>query len=147
MHINNLLKYILLIFITFILSKYFLFLESIFIFILYAFFYKNRYFILVISNLLFLNIGINVVFKNIIFFLMFEILLIILIRGTINTKGKYRIFLLTFFLYLVLINVFEPMVYNYNRLLESIYLYFSCVVIFKVSIIIKKIIKGSDLIE
>ncbi len=62
-------------------------------------------------------------------------------------KGKYRTFLLTFFVYLVLINVFEPMVYNYNRLLNSICLYIINVFLYKIYIVVNKFIKGSDYIE
>jgi len=129
------------------LFKYEIYNEPIFIFILYVIFNKNKYFILFLSCTMFLKFNITYFFKNIIFFIMFEIFLIILTDHKINTKGKYRIFLLTFFIYLVLINVFEPIVYNYKRLYESIWLYILNLFIYKIFIKTNLFVKGSDYIE
>lgn len=96
---------------------------------------------------MFLNFNTTFFLKNIILFLLFEIILIIMSNNKINTRGKYRTFLLTFLLYLVLINVFEPMVYNYNRLFKSINLYLINILVYKIYIMVSKYIKGSDCIE
>jgi len=146
MHIKNILKFIIIIFVA-LFFNYNIYNEPLLIFLLYIVFYKNRYLILSLSSILFLNINIQMFFKNIIFILLFEIFLIILTNDKINTIGKYRTFLLTFLVYLVLINVFEPMVYNYNRLLNSTYLYCINLLLYKLYIKVNKFIKGSDYIE
>lgn len=147
MYIKKLLKNIIITILISLFFRYNFFNDPIFIYLLYILFYKDRYSILVLSSMLFLNFNIQLFLKNIIFLLLFEIFLIILTNNRINTKGKYRTFLLTFLVYLVLINVFEPMVYNYNRLLNSTYLYFVNLLLYKIYIVVNKFIKGSDYIE
>ena len=147
MHIKKLLKFIIITILISLFFRYNFFYEPLFIFLLYIIFYKDRYLILGFSSILFLNINLNIFLKNIIFLILFEIFLIILTDDKVNTKGKYRTFLLTFLIYLVLINVFEPMVYNYNRLLNSIYLYFISIFLYKIYIVVNKFVRGSDYIE
>lgn len=147
MHIKKTLKFITITILISLFFRYNFFNETLFIFLLYIFFYKDRYLILGLSSILFLNININFFLKNVIFLILFEMFLIILTNDRANTKGKYRTFLLTFLIYLVLINVFEPMVYNYNRLLNSIYLYFINIFLYKLYLVVNKIVKGSDCIE
>jgi len=147
MHIKKLLKIIIITILILLSFRYNFFNEPFFIFLLYIIFYKDRYLILVLSSVLFLKFSVQIFLKNIIFLLLFEIFLIILTNNRINIKGKYRTFLLTFLVYLVLINVFEPMVYNYNRILNSTYLYFINLLLYKIYIVVNKFIKGSDYIE
>ena len=147
MHIKKLLRFIIITTFIPLLFRQIFFNEPIFIFLLYMIFYKDRYLVLGLSSVLFFYYSVHYFLKNIIFMILFEIFLIILTNDKINTKGKYRTFLLTFLVYLVLINVFEPMVYNYNRLLKSTYLYSINIILYKLYIIINKFIKGSDYIE
>ena len=147
MKVKKILKFIIITIVVSLFFRYIFFDEPLFLFLLYIIFYDNRYLVLVLSSILFLYINTSVFFKNIIFVLLFEIFLIILTNDKINTKGKYRTFLLTFLVYLVLINVFEPMVYNYNRILNSTYLYCINLILYKVNMLANKFIKGSDYIE
>lgn len=147
MLIKKTLKYILILFLVILFCRYNSFNEPIFIYLLYIIFYKDKFLILGYSSIMFLNFNTTFFLKNIILFLLFEIILIIMSNNKINTRGKYRTFLLTFLLYLVLINVFEPMVYNYNRLFKSINLYLINILVYKIYIMVSKYIKGSDCIE
>lgn len=147
MYIKKLLKIIIITILISFFFRYNFFNEPIIIYLLYILFYKDRYSILVLSSMLFLSFNIQLFLKNIIFLLLFEIFLIILTNDRMSVKGKYRTFLLTFLVYLVLINVFEPMVYNYNRLLNSTYLYFINLLLYKIYVVINKFIKGSDYFE
>ena len=136
MVIKNILQHTIIIFLIYVFSRYIFFDEPIFLYLFYIFFFNNRKLIFFISCIIFLNINIFIFLKNIIFFLLFEIILIILTNDRIKTKGKYRTFLLTFLLYLVLINVFEPIVYSYIRLFRSICLYVINLFVYKIYIVL-----------
>lgn len=122
---------LLIILITFILFKILIYNEPIFLFYLYPILYNKRYNILVYSSLLYGFFDINLFLKNIILFLIFDILSLLILKNK-NKKYKYRVFLLTFFLYLVLINIFEPMIYNFSRLFNSSIIYLSVIFIYKI---------------
>jgi len=121
-------------------NKTTIFNEPLMLYLLYVVVFKNRYFIFLTNSILYILYDINLFCKNSILFIMFEIVLILLSSNkNINKKAKYRMFMLTFFCYLVLINIFEPMVYNYVRLLESIYLYIFTFMFYKISFFSKQI--------
>lgn len=106
--------------------------ETIYLYFLYIMFFKEKFIVLLYSSLLLFNYEYNLFIKNILIFILYEFFFIIFIDNiNVNKKGKYRLFLLTFFLYLVLINIFEPMVYNYSRILNSINLYLLVIITYK----------------
>ena len=118
---RNIIKLIILLIIIYISINFQIFNETVLLFYLYIFLYKKRYSILTYSSLIFIiNICINLLLKNLIFFLIFEILNILFTIKR-NKIMEYYVFLLTFFVYLALINVFEPMVYSAARILNSIF--------------------------
>lgn len=107
--------------------------ETIYLYFLYIIFFKEKFIILVYSSLLLFFYDYNLFIKNILIFIMYEFFCTIFIdKPNINKKGKYRLFLLTFFLYLVLINIFEPIVYNYTRIYNSINLYLLVLIMYKI---------------
>ncbi len=116
---RNIIKLIILLIIIYISINFQIFNETVLLFYLYIFLYKKRYSILTYSSLIFIiNKCINLFLKNLIFFLIFEILNILFTIKR-NKIMEYYVFLLTFFVYLALINVFEPMVYSAARILNS----------------------------
>lgn len=118
---RNIIKLIILLIIIYISINFQIFNETVLLFYLYIFLYKKRYSILTYSSLIFIiNKCINLFLKNLIFFLIFEILNILFTIKR-NKIMEYYVFLLTFFVYLALINVFEPMVYSAARILNSIF--------------------------
>ena len=118
---KNIIKLIILLIIIYISINFQIFNETVLLFYLYIFLYKKRYSILTYSSLIFIiNKCINLFLKNLIFFLIFEILNILFTTKR-NKIMEYYVFLLTFFVYLALINVFEPMVYSAARILNSVF--------------------------
>lgn len=116
-----------------------IFKEPILLYFIYILCFNERYYIFGGSCIPFFYINLNLFLKNCILFLLFEIVLIMLASSrNINKTAKYRMFMLTFFCYLVLINIFEPMVYNYIRLLKSLYLYIVIFVFSKIFIFSNK---------
>lgn len=109
--------------------------EPIFLFCLYIIFFNKRYYIFAYSSLLYLFFDINLLLKNIILFLLYEIHIVIKLK---KKNSKYQLFLLTFFGYLVLINIFEPMIYNFTRIFNSIINYFIVILIIKLDNLIKR---------
>jgi len=106
--------------------------EAIYLYFLYIMFFKEKFIVLLYSSLLLFNRDYNLFIKNILIFIIYEFFCTIFINNPrVNKKGKYRLFLLTFFLYLVLINIFEPIVYNYSRILNSINLYLLVLIMYK----------------
>jgi len=106
--------------------------EAIYLYFLYIIFLKEKFIVLLYSSLLLFNRDYNLFIKNILIFIIYEFFCTIFINNiNVNKKGKYRLFLLTFFLYLVLINIFEPIVYNYSRILNSINLYLLVLIMYK----------------
>lgn len=117
----------------------FIFKEPIFLFLIYIVLFEKRFYSFLISTIIFTMIKPELILKNFILFILYELILnVIISKENINNKSKYRVFLLTFFLYLVLINIFEPIVYNFNRILNSIYLYMFVFLSYKISLILKK---------
>lgn len=117
------------------LNNIIIFNEPILLYLLYIIVFKDRYLIFIVNSIIYFFININLFCKNCILFILLEIILILLsFNKNISKKAKYRMFMLTFFCYLVLINIFEPMVYNYVRLLESIYLYIFAFMFYKISL-------------
>ena len=118
---KNIIKLIILLIIIYTSINFQIFNETVLLFYLYIFLYKKRYSILTYSSLIFIiNKCINLFLKNLIFFLIFEILNILFTTKR-NKIMEYYVFLLTFFVYLALINVFEPMVYSAARILNSVF--------------------------
>ena len=118
---KNIIKLIILLIIIYTSINFQIFNETVLLFYLYIFLYKKRYSIITYSSLIFIiNKCINLFLKNLIFFLIFEILNILFTTKR-NKIMEYYVFLLTFFVYLALINVFEPMVYSAARILNSVF--------------------------
>ena len=106
--------------------------EAIYLYFLYIVFFKERFIVLIYSSLLLFFYDYNLFIKNILIFIIYEFFYTIFVYNSdINKKGKYRLFLLTFFLYLVLINIFEPIIYNYTRILNSVNLYLLVLIMYK----------------
>ena len=138
MNIKNIISIFLKIILILIFANINFYNETIFIFISYVLLFNDKYLVLFLSSIIFITMDIKIFLKNIIFFIIFELFVVIFTNKKLNIKGKYRIFLLTFFVYLVLINIFEPIVYNYSRLLKSIYLYFLTFIFYKIHAITNK---------
>ncbi len=119
MHLQKLKKFLILI-ITLLSLKITIYNESLLLYFLYFHYFNKRYNIFCYSSILYLFLNKELLLKNSLFFILFELLTLLLFK---NKKMKSKIFLLTFFVYLVLINIFEPMVYNFTRVLNSFIIY------------------------
>jgi len=139
MNLKKMLYILFVIIVSIYSSNIIIFKEPIVLYLLYVLFLKYKNIIFIVSSIILFISNINLFLKNCILFILFEIILIIFSNNKkLNKKAKYRMFMLTFFCYLVLINVFEPMVYNYIRILESIYLYIVTFMFYKLSVFLNK---------
>lgn len=139
MNIKKVISFMFLNILIFLITQVELFNEPIALFIIYLFLFKQRNYTMLFSSIVYLSKNHVFLLKNIIFFVIFEILISVFNYN--NKKSKiavYRIFMLTFFVYLVLINIFEPMVYNFSRLFHSIYLYILSFILCRGSLISNK---------
>lgn len=132
--INKLLKEIIFFILIYYIIKINFFNEPIILFYSYLFLYKKRYLVFSYSSLLFLLYkDSNLFLKNTILFLLFEIFNIIFSDDKYKIM-EYYVFLLTFFIYLVLINIFEPMIYNLSRIRNSILIYIIILIMCKLDL-------------
>ena len=110
------------------------------IYFLYLFFSNKKLKFFLFCNIILFFVSPFFMVKNILFYVLYQIILTL--SHFYNTydrkKTEYRSFLLTFFIYLVLINIFESFTFSIIQIIRAMIIYVLMVIICKLNL---KIIK------